>query len=312
MSRYLITGVAGFIGSSLARTLVAQGENVRGIDNFITGRRENLKDLTGKIDFREASILDEKALADACKEVDYILHEAALPSVPRSIADPLETNLHNVTGTLNVLNAARRASVKRVVYAASSSAYGDTPTLPKCEDMAPKPISPYGVSKLAAEQYMQAFHRTYGMETVCLRYFNIFGPRQDAHSEYSAVLAKFITSMLKGEPPTIFGDGEQTRDFNYIENCVSANLLACKSDSSKVSGKVFNVAGGKQISINETFNILKEIIGFTGKVNYESERKGDIKHSLADISQIRAAMGYEPKVDFVEGLKRTVDWYKKQ
>lgn len=312
MSRYLITGVAGFIGSSLARELVAQGESVRGIDNFLTGKKENLKDFAEKIDFRETSILDEAALSDACKDVDFILHEAALPSVPRSIADPLETHQANVTGTLNVLNAARKAGVKRVVYAASSSAYGDTPTLPKREDMAPKPISPYGVSKLAAEHYMQAFHRTYGMETVCLRYFNIFGPGQDAKSEYSAVLAKFITQMLKGEMPTIYGDGEQTRDFNFIDNCVSANLLACKANTVKVSGKVFNVAGGKQISLNETFKILKQIIGFTGEVNYQPERKGDIKHSLADISQISEAMGYAPNVDFEEGLKRTVDWYKKQ
>jgi len=312
MYRYLITGVAGFIGSSLARELVAQGESVRGIDNFLTGKKENLKDFAEKIDFRETSILDEAALSDACKDVDFILHEAALPSVPRSIADPLETHLHNVTGTLNVLTAARKAGVKRIVYAASSSAYGDTPTLPKREDMAPKPISPYGVSKLAAEHYMQAFHRTYGMETVCLRYFNIFGPGQDAQSEYSAVLAKFITQMLKGEMPTIYGNGEQTRDFNFIDNCVSANLLACRANTAKVSGKVFNVAGGKQISLNETFKILKQIIGFTGEVNYQPERKGDIKHSLADISQISEAMGYAPNVDFVEGLKRTVDWYKKQ
>jgi nucleoside-diphosphate-sugar epimerase len=232
--------------------------------------------------------------------------------VPYSVADPARTHEVNLTGVLNVLRACRDAGVKRVVYAASSAAYGETEIQPKQETMLPEPVSPYAVQKVAGELYMRCFARAYGLETVCLRYFNIFGPRQDAHSEYSAVLAKFITSMLKGEPPTIFGDGEQTRDFNYIDNCVSANLLACKSDTSKVSGKVFNVAGGKQISLNETFNILKEIIGFTGEVNYQPERKGDIKHSLADISQIRSAMAYDPKIDFVEGLKRTVDWYKKQ
>jgi len=312
MSQYLITGVAGFIGSSLAHSLIANGEQVRGIDNFITGRRENITALNGKLEFREASILDEAALAKACHGVDYILHQAALPSVPRSIADPAETNLHNVTGTINVLNAGLKAGVKRIVYAASSSAYGDTPTLPKQEDMAPKPISPYGVSKLAAEQYMQAFYRTYGLETVCLRYFNIFGPRQEPNSEYSAVLAKFITLMLQGQSPTIFGDGLQSRDFNFIDNCVNANLLACKAPVAKVAGQVFNVAAGKQTSMNGTFCLLQELTGFTGPVIYGPERKGDIKHSLADITRIREAMGYEPSVDFREGLKRTIEWYKKQ
>jgi len=312
MSQYLITGVAGFIGSSLAHALIANGEQVRGIDNFITGRRENITALSDKLDFHEASILDEAALAKASRGVDFILHQAALPSVPRSIADPAETNLHNVTGTINVLNAGLKAGVKRIVYAASSSAYGDTPTLPKQEDMPPKPISPYGVSKLAAEFYMQAFYRTFGLETVSLRYFNIFGPRQEPNSEYSAVLAKFITLMLKGQSPTIFGDGLQSRDFNYIDNCVSANLLACKAPAEKVAGQVFNVATGKHTSLNETFCLLQELIGFSGPVTYAPERKGDIKHSLADITRIREAMGYEPSADFREGLKRTVEWYKHQ
>src|SRR6476659_1552889 len=238
MALYLITGIAGFIGSSLARALLAQGDQVRGVDNFATGRRENIQEVLERIDFRDADITDLDAMHKACAGVDFVLHQAAIPSVPKSVLDPLGSNRANVDGTVNVLIAARDAKAKRVVYAASSSAYGDTPTLPKREGMKPDPISPYAVAKLASEHYMVSFFRCYGLETVCLRYFNIFGPRQDPSSPYSGVLAKFITQMLKGEQPTIFGDGEQSRDFTYIDNAVNANLLACKADASKAAGEV--------------------------------------------------------------------------
>src|SRR5579872_665358 len=266
MAIYLITGIAGFIGSSLARAVLAQGDNVRGVDNFSTGKRTNISELLDRIDVREADLLDLGAMQSACKGVDYILHEAAIPSVPRSVLNPLESNQANVDGTVNVLVAARDAKVKRVIYAASSSAYGDTPTLPKREDMSPNPISPYAVAKLASEYYMTSFFRCYGVETVSLRYFNIFGPRQDPTSPYSGVLAKFITQMLKGEQPTIYGDGAQSRDFTYVENVVSANLLAMKAPAVKAAGKVFNVATGTRADLNETFAILKKIIGYNGDI----------------------------------------------
>ena len=312
MVTYLITGVAGFIGSALARALVEKGASVRGIDNFATGKRENIADLGGRLDFREVDLADLPALADACRGVDYVLHEAAIPSVPKSVADPLGSNRANVDGTVNLLVAARDAKVKRVVYAASSSAYGDTPTLPKHEEMPPNPISPYAVAKLASEMYMTSFYRVYGLETVSLRYFNIFGPRQDANSQYSAVLAKFITSMLEGKKPVIFGDGEQSRDFTYIDNCVQANLLACSAPAQEVAGRVFNVATGARFTLNQTVEILRKLTGYTGEVEYAPERTGDIKHSLADVSRARKHFGYDPKVSFEEGLKRTVAWYRSQ
>jgi nucleoside-diphosphate-sugar epimerase len=311
MSLYLITGIGGFIGSSLARELLARGEYVRGIDNFSTGNRENIAEILDRIDFREADILDLDAMHHACAGVDYVLHQAAIPSVPKSVLDPLGSNRANVDGTVNVLIAARDAKAKRVVYAASSSAYGDTPTLPKHEAMKPDPISPYAVAKLASEHYMVSFYRCYGLETICLRYFNIFGPRQDPSSPYSGVLAKFITVMLRGEQPTIFGDGEQSRDFTYIDNAVSANLLACKAPAENAAGKVFNTATGQRATLNETFKLLQGIIGSSGEPKYGPERSGDIKHSLADISKIKAALGYKPLVHFEEGLRRTVEWYRK-
>ncbi len=255
-------------------------------------------------------MLDLDALHQACRGVDYVLHQAAIPSVPRSVKDPLGNNRANVDGTLNLLVACRDAKVKRVVYAASSSAYGDTPTLPKREDMPPNPISPYAVAKLASEYYMTSFHRCYGLETVCLRYFNVFGPRQDPTSPYSGVLAKFITQMLSGEQPTIFGDGKQSRDFTYIENVVSANLLACRAETGKVAGKVINVATGRKTDLYQTFLILKKLTGYTGDVKYGPERAGDVKHSLADISRAGQFLGYQPTVHFEEGLSRTVDWYR--
>ncbi|MGA8867339.1 MAG: SDR family oxidoreductase [Candidatus Sulfotelmatobacter sp.] len=310
MALYLITGIGGFIGSSLARALVERGEQVRGVDNFCTGRRENLAGILGRIEFREADLLDLDAIRQACAGADYVLHQAAIPSVPKSVLDPLGSNRANLDGTVNLLLAARDAKVKRVVYAASSSAYGDTPTLPKHERMVPDPISPYAVAKLAGELYMISFYRCYGLETVALRYFNIFGPRQDPSSPYSGVLAKFITQMLHGEQPTVFGDGEQSRDFTYIDNAVDANLLACTAPAERAAGQMFNVATGRRVTLNATFKALQKLTGYSGLPSYGAERSGDIKHSLADISKAEAALGYKPKVDFEEGLRRTVDWYR--
>ena len=310
MATYLITGIAGFIGSALARAALVQGDQVRGIDNLSTGNRANLAEIQNRIDFRVADLLDVDALNQMCRGVDYVLHQAAIPSVPKSVLDPLGSNRANVDATVNVLVAARDAKVKRVVYAASSSAYGDTPTLPKCEDMLPSPISPYAVAKLASENYMTSFYRCYGLETVSLRYFNIFGPRQDPSSPYSGVLAKFITQMLKQEQPTIFGDGTTSRDFTYVDNAVDANLLACKAPADKVAGGVFNVATGRRIDLNETFRLLKKLTGYSGEVKYELERAGDVKHSLADTSRAEKYLGYKAKIDFEEGLRRTIEWYR--
>lgn len=310
MAKYLVTGAAGFIGSSLVRALLQRGDTVRGIDNFSTGKRANLCDVVGQMDFQEGDILDLEASRRACDGMDYVLHQAAIPSVPKSVLDPLGNNRANVDGTVNVLVAARDAKVKRVVYAASSSAYGDTPTLPKREDMAPSPLSPYAVAKLAGEHYMTSFYRCYGLETVSLRYFNIFGPRQDPSSPYSGVLAKFTTQMLSGERPTIFGDGETSRDFTYIDNAVSANLLACLAPAEECAGRMFNCATGQRVNLNETFAALKKLTGYKGDPNYGPERAGDVKHSLADISLAKKHLGYRPLVDFEEGLRRTVEWYR--
>jgi nucleoside-diphosphate-sugar epimerase len=312
MATYLITGIAGFIGSSLARAVLAQGDKVRGIDNLSTGKAENIAEILGRMDFREADLLDMQAVQSACTGADYVLHQAAIPSVPKSVLDPLGSNRANVDATVNLLVAARDVKVKRVVYAASSSVYGDTPTLPKHEDMPPNPISPYAVAKLAGEYYMTSFYRCYGLETVCLRYFNIFGPRQDPSSPYSGVLAKFITQMLKGEQPTIFGDGKQSRDFTYVDNAVEANLLACKAPAKQVAGGVFNIATGRRADLNQAFRLLKTLIGYPGEVKYAPERAGDVKHSLADISRAEKFLGYEPKVVFEEGLSRTIEWYCSQ
>jgi len=312
MAKYLVTGAAGFIGSSLVRALLQRGDQVRGIDNFSTGRRENLTEVMSQMDFREADILDLDAMHKACAGIDFVLHEAAIPSVPKSVLDPIGSNQANVDGTVNVLVAARDAKVKRVVYAASSSAYGDTPTLPKHEAMNPNPISPYAVAKLASELYMVSFYRCYGLETVCLRYFNIFGPRQDPSSPYSGVLAKFTMEMLRGEQPTIFGDGETSRDFTYIDNAVSANLLACSAPAAECAGRVFNCATGQRTSLNETFHALQPLTGYQGTVKYSPERAGDIKHSLADITLAEKHLRYKVLVNFADGLRRTVEWYKSQ
>jgi UDP-glucose 4-epimerase len=310
MATYLITGIAGFIGSALGRAVLAQGDEVRGLDNLSTGKRKNIAEIVDRIDFREVDLLDQDAVSQVCGGADYVLHQAAIPSVPKSILDPVASNRVNVDATVNLLVAARDAKVKRVVFAGSSSAYGDTPTLPKREDMTPNPISPYAVAKLASEHYMISFCRCYGLETVCLRYFNIFGPRQDPASPYSGVLAKFITQMLRGEQVTIFGDGKQSRDFTYVDNAVEANLLACKAPASGVAGRVFNIASGRRVDLNEAFHVLKKLTGYSGEANYQPERAGDVKHSLAALSLAEKHLGYKPRVDFEEGLRRTIEWYR--
>jgi len=309
MAFYLVTGVAGFIGRSIACELLKRGEKVRGIDNLSTGKRENLAGLE-KMEFIEGDIRDLETTRKACAGVDFIFHEAAIASVPRSIDDPITANDANVNGTLNVLLAARDAKVRRVVFAGSSSVYGNSPTLPKSEDMILRPISPYAVSKMAGEAYLQSFWQVYGLETVVLRYFNVFGPHQDPNSMYSGVLARFTTRMLAGEDVTIFGDGEQSRDFTFIENVVRANLLVMLADKDNVAGRVFNVATGSRIDLNETAKILQRLTGFKGSILYGPERSGDVKHSLADITEARKAFGYEPTVEFEEGLRRTVAWYR--
>jgi nucleoside-diphosphate-sugar epimerase len=309
MAKYLVTGVAGFIGRSIAKQLLQNGATVRGLDNFSTGKRENLEGLTG-IEFIEGDITHARTVERACNGVEVVFHEAALASVPRSVTDPVATNDANVTGTLELLQAARKADVRRVVYAGSSSAYGDTPTLPKREDMLPNPVSPYAVAKLAAEYYMSCFYQVYGLETVTIRYFNVFGPYQDPSSQYSGVLAKFIPMMLKGDAPTIHGDGEQSRDFTFIENVVNANLLAADAPAQRVAGKVFNVATGTRVTLNQTVQLLRSITGYIGPLHYGPERAGDVKHSLADISLAAEALGYKPSIDFAEGLERTVAWYR--
>lgn len=310
LTQYLVTGAAGFIGRSIAAALLARGESVRGIDSFITGKRSNLAGLEA-MEFIEGDLADSAACERACKGVEIVLHEAALASVPRSVEDPVSTNRNCVDATLNLLVAARAAGVRRIVYAGSSSAYGDTPTLPKHEEMPPDPISPYAVAKLAGEKYMTAFARVYGLETVTLRYFNVFGPYQDPTSHYSGVLAIFCRMMLAGLQPTIYGDGEQSRDFTYIDNVVEANLLAAAAPAEKVSGRVMNAATGSSITLNEVFILLRELTGYRGKAAYAEPRSGDIRDSLADIRLAGELLGYKPKVDFREGLRRTVEWYRK-
>jgi UDP-glucose 4-epimerase len=309
LSNYLVTGAAGFIGRSIAAALLDRGERVRGIDNFITGKRSNLVGLEA-MEFIEGDLTDPAACARACEGIEVVFHEAALASVPRSVADPVASNLHCLDATLNVLVAARAAGVRRVVYAGSSSAYGESPTLPKHEQMLPAPISPYAVAKLASEHYMGAFTRVYGLETVVLRYFNVFGPHQDPTSHYSGVLAIFCRSMLAGQQPTIFGDGEQSRDFTYIDNVVHANLLAAAAPAEKVSGRTMNMATGGRITLNEIFAILRELTGYAGQPAYAAPRSGDIRDSQADIGLARELLGYAPVVDLREGLRRTVEWYR--
>ncbi len=306
--RYLVTGGAGFIGSNTVDELVRRGHSVVVLDDISSGKEDNLAEVRNKITFIKGSITDIEIVRKAMHEAEYVLHLAARTSVPRSVKDPIETNKINIEGTLNVLVAAKELKVKRVVFAASSSAYGETPTLPKVESMQPQPISPYGVTKYVGELYGQTFGHCYGLENVALRYFNIFGPRQDPGSPYSGVLAKFCTAFLEDTHPVVFGDGEQTRDFTYVENAVQANLLACGAPN--VSGKVFNVGAGGRVSLNEVLHALGKITGKRLEAKYDPQRDGDIRDSQADISQAREFLGYEPAVSFEEGLARTFEWYR--
>src|SRR5687767_4096053 len=305
----LVTGGAGFIGSHIASAMAAAGARVRVLDDLSTGHRENLDEIGGDIDFVEGSVADEALLAKALDGVELIFHEAAIPSVPRSVEAPRNTHIASVDGTFSLLLAAKEAGVKRVVYAASSSAYGDQPTLPKAEQMAPDPQQPYAVAKLVGEYYCRVFTRVYGLETVSLRYFNVFGPRQDPGSQYSGVVSRFISALLSDERPVIFGDGEQSRDFTYVDNVVAANLSAASAP--KAAGNVINVANGERITLNELLNELKQLTGRTEvTAEYRDSRVGDVRHSLADITMARELLGYESKVDLREGLKRTLDWWK--
>ena len=307
--KVVVTGGAGFIGSHIAAALSASGARVRVLDDLSTGHRENLDEIGGDIDFIQGSVADQDLLQKALEDVELVYHEAAIPSVPRSVEAPRETHIASVDGTFSLLLAARDRKVRRVVYAASSSAYGDQPTLPKTEQMAPDPLSPYAVAKLVGEYYCQVFTRVYGLETVALRYFNVFGPRQDPGSQYSGVVSRLVSSLFGNERPVIYGDGEQSRDFTYIDNVVAANLSA--AESTGANGKVINVANGERVTLNELLAVLKDL---TGKQDVTAEylepRVGDVKHSLADISMARELLGYESMVDLREGLRRTIDWWK--
>jgi nucleoside-diphosphate-sugar epimerase len=304
MTRFLVTGGAGFIGSNLVKRLVEDGHReVRVIDNLSTGKRENLASILERIEFRLGDIREMDFVEKQFRDAEIVFHQAALPSVDRSVKDPMATNESNIKGTLNVLLAARKTHVKRVVYASSSSVYGDSPTLPKHEGMPVDPLSPYALSKYAGEKYCQLFYQLYEVETTCLRYFNVFGPNQDAGSQYAAVIPRFISAILNGEPITIYGDGEQTRDFSYVENIVAANLLAASSEEG--IGETFNIACGERISVNQLAEHLMDVIGRRVPVVYEEPRPGEVKHSLADITKAAERLGYSPVVDVWEGLRRS-------
>ena len=307
---YLVTGGAGFIGSHICERLLKEGHGVRVLDNFFSGKEANLESLGGQVDLVRGDIRDARAVAEAMKGVHIVFHEAALGSVPRSVADPITTHEVNITGTLNILLAAREAGVRRVVYASSSSVYGETAELPKHEGLTPQPLSPYALSKLAGEHYISVFNHVYGFEAVGLRYFNIFGSRQDPESQYAAVIPKFVTALLEGTPPIIYGDGLQSRDFTHVENVVEANLLA--SEAEGVAGRAFNVACGGRYSLLDLLDRLKRIIGSDIQPTHEALRAGDVRDSQASIEAARSAFGYNVKVDFDEGLRRTVEWYRKQ
>jgi len=307
----LVTGGAGFIGSHLVAALAQRGARVRIIDDLSTGRRENLEGIKGDIDFIQASLVDMAATRRILEDVEIVFHEAAIPSVPRSVDNPLETHDASVNATFSLLLAARDRKVRRVIYAASSSAYGDQPELPKYEDMRPEPLSPYAVAKLVGEYYCRVFTRVYGLETVCLRYFNVFGPRQDPTSQYSGVISRFVTALIEGQRPVIYGDGEQSRDFTYVSNVVDANMRA--AESARAVGQVINVGNGVRVTLNNLFSRLKSLTGqYNIEAEYQDARQGDVRHSLADISRARDLLGYEPHVDLEEGLRLTIDWWSSQ
>ncbi len=310
MDKYLVTGGAGFIGSNIAEELVKSGYSVKIIDNFLTGKRENISSFLDKIELVEGDIRDYDSCKRAVEGIDFVLHQAALPSVPRSIEDPLLTTDINIKGTLNILLASREAKVKGFVFASSSSVYGDDPNLPKKEGTLGNPLSPYAISKLAGEKYCRVFSQIFGLVTVCLRYFNIFGPRQDPSSQYAAVVPNFITRMLKGESPTIFGDGEQTRDFTYVSNVAEANILASKAQG--VSGEVFNIACGERTTVNSLVSNLNEILKEEIKPSYAEPRPGDVRDSFADMSKAKKMLKYEALVPFGKGLEETIRWYRER
>ena len=310
MAKVLVTGGAGFIGSALVHLLLELNAQVRVVDNFSTGFRHNLEDVKDRIDLLEGDLAEMPVAEAAARDVEWVLHQAAIPSVQRSVDDPIASNRANVTATLNLLVAARQAQVKRFVYASSSSAYGDTEVLPKVETMPENPISPYALTKLTGEKYCVVFHRIYGLPTVCLRYFNVFGPRQNPRSPYSAVISRFIDMALEGRRPTVYGDGEQSRDFTYIDNVVSANLLACQAEG--VAGMFFNVGTGERHTLNELLGSLSTILGKQLEPVYMERRAGDVQHSQADIEKARRFLGYTPEVGFEDGLRRTVDWFRQK
>jgi nucleoside-diphosphate-sugar epimerase len=308
MEKFLVTGGAGFIGSNICRRLIQEGCFVRVVDNLLTGKRGNLAPIMDKIEFVEADMGEPEVARQVCQGIDVVLHEGALPSVPRSVDDPALTHRHCVDATFTMLMAARDAHVKRFVYAASSSAYGDTPTLPKVETMRPSPLSPYAVGKLVGEYYCSVFSSVFGLQTIALRYFNVFGPYQDPASQYAAAIPAFVTAILKDRPPTIYGDGEQSRDFTYIDNVVQANLLAARAK--ETHGEVVNVACGEAVTVNAIIKAINELLGKSVRPNYVPPRPGDVKHSLADITAAQKLIGFNPIVLFREGLEKSIDWYR--
>lgn len=308
MDKFLVTGGAGFIGSNICKTLVAQGCSVRVVDNLLTGKKSNLAEVIDEIEFIEADMGDSEVARSAVKDIDAVIHQGALPSVPLSVDNPGNTHRHCVDATFTLLLAARDAGVKRFVYAASSSAYGDTPTLPKVETMPPNPLSPYAVAKLVGEYYCSVFFQVYGLETISLRYFNVFGPHQDPASQYAAAIPAFVTAVLKNESPTIYGDGEQSRDFTYIDNVVEANLLAARAKQTK--GEVVNIACGQAVTVNDVIDIINEVLEKNVKPVYAPARAGDVKHSLADITMATEVIGFEPVIGFEDGLRKAIDWYR--
>jgi nucleoside-diphosphate-sugar epimerase len=307
MERFLVTGGAGFIGSNICRKLISEGCFVRVVDNLLTGKKSNLAGVIDKIEFIQADMGDDQVARSAMKDIDVVLHQGALPSVPRSVDDPAATHKHCVDATFTLLLAARDAGIKRFVYASSSSAYGDTPTLPKVETMPPRPLSPYAVGKLVGEYYCTVFFKVFGLETVSLRYFNVFGPHQDPTSQYAAAIPAFVTAILKDKPPTVYGDGLQSRDFTYVDNVVEANLLAARAKQTR--GEVLNIACGQAVTVNEVIEIINESLGKNIKPKYDPPRPGDVKHSLADITLAQKTIGFKPRVQFKDGLQKAINWY---